>query len=210
MSTELVNPKPEDVDFAPHKYATKEAMLLNTAFGLTLIAARVRAAGEEGGGYANYGLPADPAELAFTLKGALRLEMAQHPDKRYAKYRRLWGSISGKPPRSKKQPRRTRKKDVPAWRSRVYTDAFAAGAEAAALLRTWPAPGQADASADLAVALAATTGPIVMFQVQDVYLDDSDFPLFSDLLAHFLRNESRLLALIGAVRILPTWKEMSG
>lgn len=190
-----LEPKPprEDAARREHQKAVKNALIVLPAFGLRLVAARVRAASEREAGYENYTLPNEPAELAFTLKGALRLEMMNSKQEEWQKYRRLFGS-------------NTKAHDLSAWRSRVYVQAYANGAAAAEaaqmmLLSTTVAP------ADFLAKVAAQRNTIVLLQVDDVFLDEGRRRLFSDLLIDFLNRQSRLLAYVANLRVLPAWQE---
>ena len=87
-----LDPKPprDDPSRRAHQSAVKRSIIILPAFGLTLLAAELRH--DPGAGYANYALPTAPEELAFTLKGALRLEMMRSQQEAFRKYRRLFGS----------------------------------------------------------------------------------------------------------------------
>lgn len=190
MARRILKVKPPQNDPARREQqrAVKRSLIELPAFGLTVLAATVLR--DAGAGYENYELPQGAAELAFTLKGALRLEMMSHPDPRFARYRRLFGS-------------NTKAKDLKAWRSRVYVAAFPNGKAAAAAATAMLAGGDAA----FVAAVAQAPGTVVLLQVNDVYLDEGRQALFSELLREFLDGQSALLRLIGSVRALPTWRE---
>lgn len=185
----------EDAARRDHQQAVKKSLIVLPAFGLTLLAARVRPADQPSTGYANYTLPRDPAELAFTLKGALRLEMMNSKQAHLQKYRRLFGS-------------NTKAKDLSAWRSRVYVSAYANGSTAAQAAAAMLLPTtRAKPRADFLAKVTAETGQMVLLQVDDVFLDEQRTHLFSDLLLGFLQRDSRLLAYVATLRVLPVWWE---
>lgn len=185
----------EDAARRDHQQAVKNALIVLPAFGLTLLAARVRPAGQSTTGYDNYTLPRDPAELAFTLKGALRLEMMNSKNGYLQKYRRLFGS-------------NTKAKDLSAWRSRVYVQAYANGSAAAQAATAMLLPiTPAKPSADFLATVTAETAQTVLLQVDDVFLDEKRTHLFSDLLLGFLQRDSRLLSYVAQLRVLPVWWE---
>jgi hypothetical protein len=193
MSKPVLNPKPppDDARRREHQRAVKQALIELPAFALTLLAASVRTA--PGDGYQNYALPQAPAELAFTLKGALRLEMMNAPAEAYKKYRRLFGS-------------NTKAHDLKAWRSRVYVAAYADGATAARAAQRMLLP-TTQGGDEFGQAVSGAPGPLVLLQINDVYLDLPRSQLWSDLLAEFIRRESRLLTLVSRITVLPPGKE---
>lgn len=184
----------EDQNRRDHQQAVKRSIIELPAFGLTLLAAR-RKPGDSG--YENYELPRDPSELSFTLKGALRLEMMNSGNALWMKYRRLFGA-------------NTKAQDLSAWRSRVYVEAYATGAEAATAAQAMAMPGLTDPT-DLNAFVQQVTRErqtTILLQVNDVFLAEDRQYLFSDLLRSFIERDSRLLSMITAVRILPVWKEL--
>ena len=147
-------------------------------------------------GYANYTLPTASHELAFTLKGALRLEMMRSSEEAYRKYRRLFGS-------------NTKAKDLSAWRSRVNVAAYDTGPAAAAAARCMLLPDPPVDPAGFLERVTAIPGPVVLLQVNDVYLDVARTVLFSQLLAQFLLRESQLLRFDAMLRVLPVCNEVT-
>lgn len=195
MTKTTLNPKPPRDDAArrAHQYAVKRAFVELPAFGLTLLTAEVMSTNAENVAYENYSLPQNLEALAFTLKGALRLEMMNSQHERFQRFRRLFGS-------------NTKAKDVSAWRSRIYVEAFDNGASAVRAISTMVTPETLPAEVDdLRAQLAAVTNPVVVMQINDVYLDETRTELLSDLLADFLAQESRLLRTSGKVTVLPPW-----
>lgn len=184
----------EDQNRRDHQQAVKRSLIELPAFGLTVLATR-RKQGDSG--YENYTLPTDPAALSFALKGALRLEMMNSNNALWMKYRRLFGS-------------NTKAQDLSAWRSRVYVEAFATGAEAAEAAQAMAVPGvtNADDLAALTQMLSAESQTVVLLQVNEVFLAEDRQYLFSDLLRSFIERDSRLLEMMKVIRILPVWKEM--
>lgn len=196
MTKPELNPKPPRDDAArrEHQLAVKRAFVQLPAFGLTLLAAEVLPPTDPKAGYANYGLPTALEALAFTLKGALRLEMMNCKDERFQRFRRLFGS-------------NTKAKDIQAWRSRVYVEAYANGAAAAGAVPSMLPPGAA--AGDLLERLEAVTNRVVLLQINDVYLDEGRTTLLSALLHEFLaKGHSRLLAALGLVQVLPPWNAL--
>lgn len=176
-----------------HQHAVKNSLIVLPAFGLSLLVAQVRVAKSGEVGYENYQLPSEPAELAFTLKGALRLEMMNSKNEEWQKYRRLFGS-------------NTKAQDLSAWRSRVYVQAYDKAADAVEAAQAMILPMTAVPS-DFFAKVAAQPGTVVLLQINDVFLDEGRTRLFSDLLRDFLRRESRLLAYVANLRVLPVWQE---
>lgn len=187
-ATLKVKPPRDDPARREQQRAVKRSLIELPAFGLTVLAAAVRR--DQAAGYENYELPEAAAELAFTLKGALRLEMMNHRDARYARHRRLFGS-------------NTKAKDLSAWRSRAYVAVYPNGKAAATAAAAMLAGG----GESFLAAVARTAEPVALLQVNDVYLDETRETLFSDLLGEFLSGPSALLSLIGGARAVPTWRE---
>jgi hypothetical protein len=183
----------EDPARRDHQKAVKNSLIVLPAFGLSLLAARVRTASEREAGYENYRLPSEPAEVAFTLKGALRLEMMNSKNEYLQKYRRLFGS-------------NTKAKDLSAWRSRVYMQAYGSGVAAAEAAKAMLLPTTV-APDEFLAKVTAQRGMIVLLQIDDVFLDERRTQLFSDLLLGFLQRDSRLLAAVANLRVLPVWQE---
>lgn len=172
--------------------AVERSLIELPAFGLTLIAASVKKTEDPNTAYSNYQLPTDTAELAFTLKGALRLEMMNLGNDQQKAYRRLWGSNSRGP-------------DLHAWASRVYVEAFQDGKTAAAQLENFCLPQQTeiDKTVKLKRILSGVTRPVVFLQVNDLYISDEPEKLFSTMLGDFIETASRLLSYVGKLYVLP-------
>lgn len=184
----------EDQNRRDHQRAVKRSLIELPAFGLTLLAARVQRGTDSG--YSNYELPTDPDEMAFTLKGAIRLEMMNSKSELWMKYRRLFGS-------------NTKAGDLSAWRSRVYIEAYASGMDGATAAAAMAMPGLSEGVGELTNTIKAIADPVVLLQVNDVFLAEDRAYLFSDLLRSFMERDSRLLEPVGYARILPVWKEVA-
>ena len=144
-----------------------------------------------------YRAPQDLEEFEFSVKGLLRLEMMNSPDKDFLFWRRLFGTTTGK-----KTGRRAKEfVGKPAsWKSRVLFKAFRDGREAREFLagsplNRWPGGGFAPL---VKMLTGQERGPLLLLQLHDVELDDGR--TFGDLLAQFL-GQSQVLQLIGELSI---------
>lgn len=184
-------PQRDDAARREHQFAVKRAFVEFPAFSLSLLAAEVLPSTDTQAGYVNYTLPDSAQALTFTLKGALRLEMMNSKDERFQRFRRLFGS-------------NTKAKDIKAWRSRVYIEAYANGAAAAQAIAAMLAPGTP--AGELPARLGSVTNRVAVLQINDVYLDERRTTLLSALLHEFLTGKhSRLLRSCGVVQMLPPW-----
>ena len=188
-------PPRDDQSRRDHQRAVKQSLIELPAFGLTLLAASVKRGADAG--YENYELPNDGDALAFTLKGAIRLEMMNSGNALWMKYRRLFGA-------------NTKAGDLSAWRSRVYIEAFESGRAAAQAALALRIPGRGWGMDELIAALQPATATTVLLQVNDVFIDEARAYLFSDVLRSFIERDSRLLEFIGFARVLSSWNELEG
>jgi len=157
--------------------------MTGTAFGVGCLLAVVR----DPQPYSNYSLPKTFPEFAFTLKGLLRLEM-MNVGGNFAKSRRLFGATT-----------KAAEKNIRRWRSRVFPLAFEDGSAARAHLEACPLGRWcASEQCPLLRAKFPDDGWLVLLQVDDVWLDQRHTVTFGQMLALFLKEESRALRLVVA------------
>lgn len=173
-----------EADRREHQHRVKNAIVAGERFELVNLLAEVRTRQP----YENYALPDQFETFAFSIKGAVRLEMLN--EETYRPWRRLFGS-------------NTKAKDIPTWRSRVSLQAFESLAaaqryiEADPLLR-WPGTQVPQ----LPKTGVAEIDWLVLFQVRDVWLEE-DGLMFSDLLAQYLSRDSKILQLVTRWTVMP-------
>jgi hypothetical protein len=181
----LLRTKPpvDDPDRRAHQAQVKQAIVEGQDFALTYLLARIK--GREP--YDNYRVPDSLGEFEFTLKGVLRLEMLDHPV--FRGWRRLFGS-------------NTRARELSTWRSRVYVKAFESLAEARAYVADDPLLASWSETSFPWPDGAPQDGRYVLFQVQDVLVEDGKFR-WTDAFGEFLKNHSALLELVASHDVLP-------
>jgi hypothetical protein len=205
-------PETNHVERLQHQQVVKESIIALPAFGLTLIAARVRKPTEADAVYGNYEFPQAPNSIAFTVKGALRLEMMNSNVELFRRYRRLFGSMLQD--RKNRKDSKSKEYDLQTWRSRVYVQAYATAGEAAEAAKAMflvgisEDPEFEDNAQRFVTAVSNTVSTVILFQINDVFLSADRRILFSDVLSRFLQEHSRLLTFVADLRILPAWKEL--
>ena len=156
--------------------------MTGTAFGVGCLLAVVR----DPQPYSNYSLPKTFPEFAFTLKGLLRLEMTNVGGD-FAKSRRLFGATT-----------RAAERNIRRWRSRVFPLAFENSEDARAHLEACPLGRWCSSGrCPLLSAELPEKGWLVLLQVDEVWIDQGHTATFGQRLALFLREQSRVLRLIG-------------
>lgn len=186
----ILRTKPgRDPDRRAHQAQVKNAIVEGQAWGLTYLLARVK----DRAPYSNYKVPGDLETFEFTVKGVLRLEMLDHPVLKG--WRRMFGS-------------NTKAREISTWRSRASIKAFGNLADVGAYAQADPLVTWGGG----AIALPDNL-PIddwyVLFQIQDVWLS-RDKHRWSDLLAKFLLDDSRLLRLVWIYEALPPVRGKGG
>jgi hypothetical protein len=171
-----------DPERRDHQAQVKNAILEGQAWGLTYLLARVK----DRAPYSNYTVPDDLDDFEFTVKGVMRLEMMDH--KVLKGWRRMFGS-------------NTKARELSTWRSRASIKAFANLDEARAYIEADPLASWEEGMLALPDDLPSDDWH-VLFQVQDVWLSQDKYR-WSDLLAKFLLDDSRLLKLVGIYEALP-------
>lgn len=179
---ELKTDPGRDPERRDHQAQVKKAIVEGQAWGLTYLLARVK----DRAPYSNYSVPDDLEKFEFTVKGVLRLEMLDH--KVLKGWRRMFGS-------------NTKAREISTWRSRALIKVFGNLVDARSYIQGDPLVSWKKSMVVLPENLPPDSW-YVLFQVQDVWLVKGKYR-WSDLLAQFLLDDSRLLKLVGTYESLP-------
>lgn len=149
-------------------------------------------------------LPTNLEQLAFAIKGWLRLELIDDPV--LMRWRRLFGTTTG----TKTGRRRGEFEGLPkSWKSRVLFTVFPDAKKAQVFVDRCPlARWSGKTGCPLLAGLPAQGGPFVLLQIHDVTLEGDQ--TLADLLETFLKERSQLFTLLAAERPIFPWEGPDG